>query len=181
MGHLPSSSSRQGTLKPAFDDKDNPLIIQAASSLHVILPLSSSLVLAGRLVCNILRAGSLKCVLASNLRREHQGARDADQERCVQALENAKANDLLFWASRYNLFVLWSADRTHPWDSLPGAASYVTLEIGKQRGSDSEVPSSALRVIDPAASGGCDGLDVTDEFFIVTKVHTGKDFQSDAA
>lgn len=56
-----------------------------------------------------------------------------------QALENAKANDLLFWASRYNLFVLWSADRTHPWDSLPGAASYVTLEIGKQRGSDSEV------------------------------------------
>ena len=59
----------------------------------------------------------------------------------MQALENAKANDLLFWASRYNLFVLWSADRTHPWDSLPGAASYVTLEIGKQRGSDSEVPS----------------------------------------
>jgi hypothetical protein len=57
----------------------------------------------------------------------------------MQALENAKANDLLFWASRYNLFVLWSADRTHPWDSLPGAASYVTLEIGKQRGSDSEV------------------------------------------
>lgn len=56
----------------------------------------------------------------------------------MQALENAKANDLLFWASRYNLFVLWSADRTHPWDSLPGAASYVTLEIGKQRGSDSE-------------------------------------------
>ena len=57
----------------------------------------------------------------------------------MQALENAKAKDLLFWASRYNLFVLWSADRTHPWDSLPGAASYVTLEIGKQRGSDSEV------------------------------------------
>ena len=64
---------------------------------------------------------------------------NADGLHCMQALENAKANDLLFWASRYNLFVLWSADRTHPWDSLPGAASYVTLEIGKQRGSDSEV------------------------------------------
>ena len=63
----------------------------------------------------------------------------SSQQHCTQALENAKANDLLFWASRYNLFVLWSADRTHPWDSLPGAASYVTLEIGKQRGSDSEV------------------------------------------
>ena len=68
----------------------------------------------------------------------------ADQQSCTQALENAKANDLLFWASRYNLFVLWSADRTHPWDSLPGAASYVTLEIGKQRGSDSEVSSPPL-------------------------------------
>ena len=58
---------------------------------------------------------------------------------CMQALENAKSNDLLFWASRYNLFVLWSADRTHPWDSMPGAAKHATLEIGKQRGSDSEV------------------------------------------
>ncbi|CAL8461977.1 g1508 [Coccomyxa elongata] len=57
----------------------------------------------------------------------------------MQALENAKSNDLLFWASRYNLFVLWSADRTHPWDSMPGAANHATLEIGKQRGSDSEV------------------------------------------
>lgn len=83
---------------------------------------------------------------------------DADQQRCLQALENAKANDLLFWASRYNLFVLWSADRTHPWDSLPGAASYVTLEIGKQRGSDSEVPSPAsatLLVLKPAANLLC--------------------------
>ncbi|KAK9825657.1 hypothetical protein WJX81_006313 [Elliptochloris bilobata] len=57
----------------------------------------------------------------------------------LQALENARANDLLFWASRYNLFVLWSADRTHPWDALPGAASHTTLEIGKLRGSDREV------------------------------------------
>jgi hypothetical protein len=57
----------------------------------------------------------------------------------AQALENAKATDLLFWASRYNLFVLWSADRTHPWDSLPGAANHATLEIGKQRGSENEV------------------------------------------
>jgi hypothetical protein len=70
----------------------------------------------------------------------------------LQALENAKSNDLLFWASRYNLFVLWSADRTHPWDSMPGAANHATLEIGKQRGSDSEVcglhhyPCVALRL-----------------------------------
>ena len=57
----------------------------------------------------------------------------------AQALENARSKDLLFWASRYNLFVLWSADRTHPWDALPGAASHTTLEIGKLRGSDREV------------------------------------------
>lgn len=57
----------------------------------------------------------------------------------MQALETAKSHDILFWASRYNLFVLWSADRTHPWDSLPGASNYATLEIGKQRGSDNEV------------------------------------------
>jgi hypothetical protein len=56
----------------------------------------------------------------------------------LQALETAKSSDLLFWASRYNLFVLWSVDRTHPWDSLPGAANHATLEVGKQRGADNE-------------------------------------------
>ncbi len=61
----------------------------------------------------------------------------------AQALETARANDLLFWASRYNLFVLWSADRTHPWDALPGAAAHTTLEIGKLRGSERDVRGPA--------------------------------------
>ncbi len=61
----------------------------------------------------------------------------------AQALETARANDLLFWASRYNLFVLWSADRTHPWDALPGAAAHTTLEIGKLRGSECDVRDPA--------------------------------------
>ncbi len=61
----------------------------------------------------------------------------------AQALETARANDLLFWASRYNLFVLWSADRTHPWDALPGAAAHTTLEIGKLRGSERDVRDPA--------------------------------------
>ena len=59
--------------------------------------------------------------------------------RSRQALEGAKSADLLFWAARYNLFVMWSVDRSHPWDALPGAANHATLEVGKQRGSDSEV------------------------------------------
>ena len=61
----------------------------------------------------------------------------------TQALETARSSDLLFWASRYNLFVLWSADHTHPWDALPGAASHTTLEIGKLRGSERDVRSTA--------------------------------------
>ena len=61
--------------------------------------------------------------------------------RCaLQALQNAKANDLLMWASRYNLFVLWSADRAHPWDSLDKAnKAAATLEIGKMAGTKDEV------------------------------------------
>jgi len=65
----------------------------------------------------------------------------------AQALETARANDLLFWASRYNLFVLWSADRTHPWDALPGAAAHTTLEIGKLRGSERDVRGPARPAI----------------------------------
>jgi hypothetical protein len=45
-----------------------------------------------------------------------------------------RSSDLLFWTGRYNLFVLWSADRQHPWDSLPSSGRHMTLEIGKQRG-----------------------------------------------
>ena len=58
----------------------------------------------------------------------------------IQALTEAKANDLLFWASRYHLFVHWSANRAHPWDSLPKSdAACAILEIGKLRNSDGEV------------------------------------------
>ncbi len=86
----------------------------------------------------------------------------------TQALETARSSDLLFWASRYNLFVLWSADRTHPWDALPGAASHTTLEIGKLRGSERDVRSTALSVkrdhlrhcveTDAAPAGTCRGV-----------------------
>jgi hypothetical protein len=58
---------------------------------------------------------------------------------CLQALDEAQSKDLLFWASRYHLFVTWSPDRSHPWDSLPAAGQYVTLEIGVQRGNDDKV------------------------------------------
>ena len=55
--------------------------------------------------------------------------------RGVQALDDAKSGDLLFWASRYHLFVSWSPDGSHPWDSLPAAGQHATLEIGSLRGS----------------------------------------------
>ena len=58
----------------------------------------------------------------------------------VQALEDTKANDLLFWASRYHLFVSWSPDGSHPWDCLPAAGQHATLEIGSLRGSPDKVP-----------------------------------------
>ena len=57
----------------------------------------------------------------------------------LSALDDAQSADLLFWASRYNLFVLWSADRQHPWDALPGAGRHVTLEVGKLRDTDGQV------------------------------------------
>ncbi|CAL8470616.1 g10158 [Coccomyxa elongata] len=52
----------------------------------------------------------------------------------LKALEEAQSKDLIFWASRYHLFVTWSPDRSHPWDSLPAAGQYSTLEIGVERG-----------------------------------------------
>ena len=58
----------------------------------------------------------------------------------AQALNEAKASDLMFWASSYNLFVHWSTNRSHPWDKLPKAnTAACTLEIGKLRDSDNEV------------------------------------------
>ena len=65
----------------------------------------------------------------------------------LQALTEAKANDLLFWASRYHLFVHWSANRAHPWDNLPKSeAACATLEIGKLRNSDGEVSTDRTGV-----------------------------------
>lgn len=57
----------------------------------------------------------------------------------AQALEHDKANDLMFWASSYNLFVSWSVNGQHPWDMLPGANKLAaTLEIGSLRGSNNK-------------------------------------------
>ncbi len=58
----------------------------------------------------------------------------------LQALEHDKANDIMFWASSYNLFVTWAANAQHPWDNLPGAhAPSATLEIGSLRGHSNKV------------------------------------------
>ena len=62
----------------------------------------------------------------------------------MQALEDTKSNDLLFWASRYHLFVSWSPDGSHPWDSLPAAGQHATLEIGSLRGSPDKVLHALL-------------------------------------
>lgn len=54
----------------------------------------------------------------------------------LQAAEFAKCEELLTWASRYNLFVQWSPDKQHPWDVLADSADGIaaTLEIGKEAG-----------------------------------------------
>lgn len=58
----------------------------------------------------------------------------------AQALADAKANDLMFWASRYHIFVHWSGNKSHPWDKASKAeGTCATLEIGKLRDSDNEV------------------------------------------
>jgi hypothetical protein len=55
-------------------------------------------------------------------------------------MQQMKSSDLMMWASRYNLFVLWSADRSHPWDSLDKSDKVAaTLEIGKLSGTQDEV------------------------------------------
>ncbi len=60
----------------------------------------------------------------------------------LQALEETKSNSLLFWGSRYHLFVSWSADRAHPWDALPAAGHYAMLEVGNHRGTDGQARAS---------------------------------------
>lgn len=67
----------------------------------------------------------------------------------VQALEDAQGKDLLFWANRYHLFVSWSPDRSHPWDSMPDASKYVTLEIGVQRGTANQVRAEDCLISEP--------------------------------
>ncbi len=48
----------------------------------------------------------------------------------VQELE-AQKGDLRLYAGRYQLFVAWSPDRSHPWDALPGAErAAAVLEVG---------------------------------------------------
>ena len=74
-----------------------------------------------------------------------------------QALEEAQSKDLIFWASRYHLFVTWSPDRSHPWDSLPAAGQYSTLEVGIERGTSDKVSSNA------AMTGALGALAVTRE------------------
>ncbi|CAL5220251.1 g2231 [Coccomyxa viridis] len=59
---------------------------------------------------------------------------DASVATALKSLENTQGKDLLFWANRYHLFVSWSPDRSHPWDSMAAASQYVTLEIGVKRG-----------------------------------------------
>jgi len=55
-------------------------------------------------------------------------------------MQQMKSSDLMMWASRYNLFVLWSADRMHPWDSMNNAHKVAaTLEIGELSGNRDEV------------------------------------------
>ena len=65
---------------------------------------------------------------------------DASLPALLAAVDEARSSDLLFWAGRYNLFVLWSADRQHPWDALPNAGRHVSLEIGALRDSPSAEP-----------------------------------------
>jgi len=67
--------------------------------------------------------------------------RDSPCHALLQALEETQGKDLLFWANRYHLFVSWSPDRSHPWDSMAAANQYVTLEIGVKRGTSSQVLS----------------------------------------
>jgi hypothetical protein len=73
-----------------------------------------------------------------------------------QALEHDKANDLMFWASSYNLFVSWSVNGQHPWDMLPGAGKLAaTLEIGALRGSNNKACMLLCFLLDcPCSTSG---------------------------
>lgn len=86
------------------------------------------------------QSGSRKSFLAACSREAWGTHSVADViKACVQALEDVQGKDLLFWANRYHLFVSWSPDHAHPWDDLPTAGQYVTLEIGVQRGTTDKV------------------------------------------
>ena len=85
----------------------------------------------------------------------------------AQALEETKSSNLLFWGSRFHLFVSWSADRAHPWDALPAAGHYAMLEIGNHRGTDGQArphiacPSCLLGWL--SVSTTCSSRDIMDE------------------
>lgn len=52
---------------------------------------------------------------------------------CSQALDMVMDSDLVFWAGRYDLYVVWSTDRRHPWDLLTSSETVAAvLEIGVQ-------------------------------------------------
>ena len=60
-------------------------------------------------------------------------------------MQDLRSTDLLIWASRYNLFVLWSADNKHPWDGLHNAERIAaTLEIGKSDSEDRVIQTSCV-------------------------------------
>jgi hypothetical protein len=57
-----------------------------------------------------------------------------------QAMDMVMDSDIVFWAGRYDLFVVWSTDRRHPWDSLTSSETVAAvLEIGIQGNSSSKV------------------------------------------
>ena len=70
-------------------------------------------------------------------RTARQFGRCSIDSTALQALEHDKANDLMFWASSYNLFVTWSVNGQHPWDNVSNASKpAATLEIGSLRGTN---------------------------------------------
>ena len=75
----------------------------------------------------------------------------------LQALEHDKANDLMFWASSYNLFVTWSVNGQHSWDNVTNASKpAATLEIGSLRGTNKvRVISNLLHISLPKSNELC--------------------------
>ena len=75
----------------------------------------------------------------------------------MQALEDEKNHNLALYAGRYQLFVAWSPDRSHPWDALPAAEqAAAVLEVGGARdGSGKVVPPTSVKSTAVWRNGGC--------------------------